>query len=29
LLARVYHRFTEGFDTVDVKAAKALVESSR
>jgi predicted ATPase len=29
LLAPVYHRFTEGFDTVDVKAAKALVESLR
>ena len=29
LLAPVYDRFTEGFDTVDVKAAKALVESLR
>jgi predicted ATPase len=29
LLAPVYHRFTAGFDTVDVKAAKALVESLR
>jgi predicted ATPase/DNA-binding winged helix-turn-helix (wHTH) protein len=29
LLAPVYDQFTEGFDTVDVKAAKALVESLR
>jgi predicted ATPase/DNA-binding winged helix-turn-helix (wHTH) protein len=29
LLAPVYDRFTEGFDTVDVKAAKVLVESLR
>jgi predicted ATPase len=29
LLAPVYDRFTEGFDTVDLKAAKALVESLR
>jgi predicted ATPase len=26
LLAPVYHRFTEGFDTVDLKATKALLE---
>jgi predicted ATPase len=29
LLAPVFDRFTEGFDTVDLKAAKALVESLR
>jgi predicted ATPase len=29
LLAPVYHRFTEGFDTVDVKGAKALLETLR
>jgi predicted ATPase/DNA-binding winged helix-turn-helix (wHTH) protein len=29
LLAPVYHRFTEGLDAVDVKAAKVLVESVR
>ena len=26
LLAPVYDRFTEGFDTLDLKAAKALLE---
>jgi predicted ATPase len=26
LLARTYGRFTEGFDTPDLRAAKALVE---
>jgi predicted ATPase len=26
LLASVYNRFTEGFDTADLKAAKALLE---
>jgi len=25
-LASVYNRFTEGFDTADLKAAKALLE---
>ena len=27
LLSSVYHRFTEGFDTADVKAAKALLDA--
>jgi hypothetical protein len=27
LLQPVYDRFTEGFDTVDLKAAKALLEA--
>ena len=27
LLASVYHRFTEGFRTVDVNAAKVLLDS--
>ena len=26
LLARVYDRFTEGFDTADLKATKALLD---
>jgi predicted ATPase len=29
LLAPVYDRFTEGFDTADLKAAKALIEEIR
>jgi predicted ATPase len=29
LLAAVYERFTEGFDTADVRAAKALLKSFR
>jgi predicted ATPase len=27
LLAPVYNRFTEGFETADLKAAKALIDS--
>jgi predicted ATPase len=27
LLAPVYHRFTEGFDTADLKDAKALLDA--
>jgi predicted ATPase len=27
LLAPIYARFTEGFDTVDLRAAKTLLES--
>ena len=29
LLAPIYTRFTEGFDTADLEAAKALLESAR
>jgi hypothetical protein len=29
LLVPVYHRFTEGFDTLDLKDAKALLEEWR
>lgn len=29
LLASVYNRFTEGFDTADVQEAKALLEELR
>jgi predicted ATPase len=29
LLAPIYARFTEGFATVDLEAAKALLESAR
>jgi predicted ATPase len=27
LLQPVYHRFTEGFETTDLKAAKALLDA--
>ena len=26
MLAEIYHRFTEGFDTADLKEAKALLD---
>jgi predicted ATPase len=29
LLAPVYDRFTEGFETADLKAARALIDSLR
>jgi predicted ATPase len=29
LLAPIYDRFTEGFDTADLKAAKALIDDMR
>jgi hypothetical protein len=29
LLSAVYSRFTEGFDTVDLKTARALIDTLR